>query len=170
MDAPGSAPPRFPPAHADAVRARILDAFRRLDTRILVCSAACGADQMALEAAGALGVTRRVILPFAQARFRQTSVVDRGAEWGEPFDRTMAELGAANAVMTLEGSGDETAAYADANLAILDDAQKLARASGGGVIAMLVAEAEAAYEGMKDSFAQEAKKRGLPIVWIPTKA
>ena len=31
------------------------------------------------------------------------------------------------------------------------------------------AEAEAAYEGMNDSFAAEAKLRGLPIVWISTK-
>ena len=132
----------------------------------LVCSAACGADQLALEAAGSLRVTRRVILPFAESRFRITSVVDRGVEWGAPFDTMMAELRAANAVITLAGAGDEAAAYAAANLAILDDAQALGRAVKAAVVVMLVAEGEAAYEGVEGSFADEAKRRGLPIVSI----
>lgn len=169
IDAPGTTPPRFPGANIDAVRARIRAALERLGAEVLVCSAACGADQLALEAAGSLGLTRRVILPFAESRFRGTSVVDRGVEWGEPFDRMMAELRAANAVVTLAGE-DATASYAAANLVILDDAQALGLAMKAAVVVMLVAEGEAAYEGVEGSFAEEAKRRGLPSVSISTRA
>jgi hypothetical protein len=170
IDAPGTTPPRFPAANVDAVRGRIRAALERLGAEVLVCSAACGADQLALEAAGGLGVTRRVILPFAESRFRVTSVVDRGVEWGEPFDRMMAELRTANAVITLAGLEDATASYAAANLAILDDAQALGQAMKAAVVVMLVAEGEAAYEGVEGSFAEEAKRRGLPSVSISTRA
>jgi hypothetical protein len=135
---------------------------------VLVCSAACGADQVALEAAGVMGLTRRVILPFDESRFRVTSVVDRGVEWGAPFDKMMAELRAANAVITLPGGADDTASYAAANLTILDDAQALARVVKAAVVAVLVAEGEKAYEGAEGSFAEEAKRRGLPTVSIST--
>jgi len=152
------------------VRARIGEALQRLRVGRLICSAACGADQAALEAAGELGIPRRVILPFAEAHFRETSVVDRGAELGPPFDRVMLELKARNAVLTLDyAGGDELAAYTAANEIILDEAQAFGRAADAAVVAVLVAEAEAAYEGMNDSFAAEAKLRGLPIVWISTK-
>ena len=134
---------------------------------MLVCSAACGADQVALEAAGGLGLTRASSLPFDESRFRVTSVVDRGVV-GAPFDRTMAELRAANAVITLPGGADDTASYALANLTILDDAQALARVVKAAVVAVLVAEGEAAYESVENSFAEEAKKRGLPTVSIST--
>jgi len=135
---------------------------------VLVCSAACGADQLALEAAGQLGLTRRVILPFDEPRFRETSVIVRGVDWGAPFDRTMAELRAAKAVITLARGVDDTASYAAANLTILDDAQALARTAKAAVVAMLVAEGAAAYEGVEGSFAEEARRRGLPTVSIST--
>jgi hypothetical protein len=170
IDAPGTTPPRFPAANIDAVRARIRAALERLEAHVLVCSAACGADQLALEAAGSLGVTRRVILPFDESRFRATSVIDRGDEWGAPFDRMMAELHAANAVITLAGTEDATASYAAANLAILDDAQALGRTAKAAVVVMLVAEGDAAYKGVDGSFAEEAKRRGLPSVSISTRA
>jgi hypothetical protein len=142
--------------------------MRRLNARLLVCSAACGADQAALEAAHELGVARRVILPFAESRFRQTSVVDRGEQWGTRFDRTMADLRAAKAVVTLEAGDDEAAAYVTANLVILDQAQEQAREAADDLVAVLVAESPGAYDDAKDSFAEEAKTRGLRIVSIST--
>jgi hypothetical protein len=168
IDVPGTTTPRFPAENVDAVRARIYAALERLGARILVCSAACGADLTALEAAGALSLTRRVFLPFDESRFLQTSVIDRGVEWREPFERMMAALRAENAVVTLEGGEDETASYAAADAAILDEAEALGLATKAAVVVMLVAEAEAAYEGMKGSFAEAAKKRGLAMVSIST--
>ena len=159
IDAPGTTPPRFPAANIDMVRERIRAALERLAAGTLVCSAACGADQLALEVAGALGLRRRVILPFAESKFRQTSVIDRGAEWGAPFDRTMAELRASNGVVTLKDAGSDADSYTAANDVILDEAEALGRAGGAAVVAMLVAERESAYDGIEDSFAHEAKQR-----------
>jgi hypothetical protein len=154
----------------DVVRARIREALRRVNARLLVCSAACGADQAALEAARELGVARRVILPFAESRFRQTSVVDRGEQFGAPFDRTMADLRAENAVVTLDAGDDEAKAYVTANLVILDRAQEQARETADDLVAILVAESPGAYDDAKESFAEEAKARGLRIVSISTQA
>lgn len=168
IDAPGAASPRFPARNVEAVRTRVRSALERLGARILVCSAACGADLAALEAAGDLALMRRVILPFAESRFLRTSVIDRGVEWQEPFERVMAPLRSAHAVVTLEGGEDETESYAAADAAILDEAEALGRSTKTAVVVMVVAEAEAAYDGMHGSFAEAAKRRGLPIVWIST--
>src|SRR3954466_8572785 len=117
IDAPGSDTNRFPKAAVPAVRVRIRDEFTHLGATALVSSAACGADLIALEVAGELGLRRRIVLPFAEARFRETSVVDRGAEWGPVFDRILTEVKATNDVVTLrDGFGDDSAAYLAANV------------------------------------------------------
>jgi hypothetical protein len=153
------------------VRERIGDALKRLQVRQLVCSAACGADQAGLEAAGALGIPRLVILPFDERRFRETSVIDRGGELGPPFDRTMSELRSLDAVRTLDGDfADNQAAYTAANEVILDEADAVGRAAKAAVVAILVAEGDDVYEGVNDSFAEAAKRRGLPIIVISTRA
>ena len=51
-DAPDAANVRFPPANVDIVKERIRRHLERLTARTLVCSAACGADLVALDAAG----------------------------------------------------------------------------------------------------------------------
>ena len=48
---------------------------------VLVCSAACGADLIALQAAGRVSLRRRIVLPFEPSRFRDSSVVDRPGDW-----------------------------------------------------------------------------------------
>jgi hypothetical protein len=136
----------------------------------LVCSAACGADLVALDAADELGIRRRVILPFEEARFRKTSVVDRGAEWGPLFDRIMADLRARNDVVTLEVADGEAAAYAAANTMILDDAQAVAAEAGDDVVAVLVWEGESRGEDdTTEAFGREAHLRGLPVLQVLTR-
>ena len=60
--------------------------------RVLVCSAASGADLLALGVASEMGIRRRVLLPFARALFRETSVADRPGDWGERYDRVLNEV------------------------------------------------------------------------------
>ena len=51
-------------------RSRSVAALLRAERiEALVCSAACGADLIALEAAGALGLRRRVVLPSRPPSF-----------------------------------------------------------------------------------------------------
>ncbi len=130
VDAPGTQPPRFPPGNVPLVRQRLADLLARERAAALVCSAACGADLLALEEAERLGLRRRIVLPFAAERFRETSVVDRPGDWGPVFDRLAAAArGAGDLVVLDAGEGD--AAYAAANEAIIREAQALARRSGG---------------------------------------
>jgi hypothetical protein len=167
-DAPDAANVRFPPANVDIVKERIRRHLERLTARTLVCSAACGADLVALDAAGELGLRRRVVLPFAEGRFRETSVIDRGAEWGALFDRVLAELLAKNDVVTLESVADDAAAYVAANTRILDEAQSAA-ATAEDVVAVLVWEGESRGEDdLTEAFGREARLRGLPVVHVLT--
>lgn len=56
----------------------------------LICSAACGADILALEEAEKLAIPATLVLPFATHIFREISVTDRPGNWGERFDRLVA--------------------------------------------------------------------------------
>jgi hypothetical protein len=69
--------PRFPLEAVPTVRRRLADLLAKERAVALVCSAACGADLVALEEAERLGLRRRIVLPFPPERFRKTSVTDR---------------------------------------------------------------------------------------------
>ena len=92
IDPEPSGQPRFPFRRADAVRGAIAKRLGSAGARALVCSAACGADLLALDAAGELGIRARIVLPFRADRFRETSVLDRPNRefWGSLFDRVTA--------------------------------------------------------------------------------
>jgi hypothetical protein len=83
-----------------------------------VCSAACGADLLALIVAGQLGLHRRVVLPFAPERFRETSVTDRAWDWGLEYDQVIAAVRAENDLVILENAGEVVDAYVRTNLAM----------------------------------------------------
>ena len=82
IDLPEAQVPRFPLENVQEVGRRICEALYEMHAVALVCSAACGADLVALEQAKQLGLRRRIVLPFAPERFRETSVVDRPGDWG----------------------------------------------------------------------------------------
>lgn len=122
IDAPGAVPPRFPLARAAAVKAALAEAFALHGVAELVCSAACGADLLALMAAQELGVRRRIILPFALGAFRRISVVDRPGDWGPFYDRLVADARATGDLIVLDGLPGDEEAYDRANRAIVGEA------------------------------------------------
>ena len=65
IDAPETDPPRFPLENIPMVRQRLVDMLAAERADALVCSAACGADLIALEEAERLGIRRCVVLPFS---------------------------------------------------------------------------------------------------------
>ena len=87
IDAQDSDVQRFPLAEADHIFEKLLRRFRQEHVVRLVCSAACGADILALEAANILMIPTTIVLPFAPYVFRRVSVTDRPGNWGERFDR-----------------------------------------------------------------------------------
>jgi hypothetical protein len=75
------------------------------------------------------------VLPFAPERFRITFVVDRPGDWGEVYDRVIADATGDLAVVP-PVTGDAGDAYQAANVAIIREAEDL---SGPGArIAVIV--------------------------------
>jgi hypothetical protein len=123
IDADGADPQRFPLSQLEEVRQRLHKLFVEERANTIVCSAACGADLVALEEAGKLHVRRRVVLPFSKERFRETSVVDRPGDWGDVYDHVIADVEAKGDLVVLAMTvGDEAGAYQAANEAIIQEA------------------------------------------------
>ena len=153
IDAPDASAARFPLDAVPLVRQRLADVFKQEQAKALVCAAACGADLIALEEAGRLGIRRRIVLPFAPARFRETSVTDRPGDWGGLYDRVIDEVGKAGDVVVLD-VGDGDAAYAAANDAIVREALALCRADTPPCRPVAVVVNEGASRGAGDATEQ----------------
>jgi hypothetical protein len=166
IDAPDAAVPRFPPKHEDVVRQRIRQLFERLRPRSLVSSAACGADIVAQEVAGEMGIGRCVVLPFSPEDFRARSVADRGAAWGLRFDRLMDVV--SGGVIDLSLQREDEDAFTRANEEILDRAEGLAQDTNGLVVAVIVWDGPRGEKDNTQAFASAAKHRGFPLEEVRT--
>jgi hypothetical protein len=137
VDAADAETERFPLRNRERVAHALASALVSAGASTVVSSAACGADLLALEAAGVLGMRRRVVLPFAAERFRAESVTDRPGDWGPLFDAVIADaIARGDLVIVDAGKGDE--AYARTNAAILAEADALAAAGHEGRVALIV--------------------------------
>lgn len=118
--------PCFPLENCANVSQRISKTLLEQQATTLVSSAACGADLLALEAAGQLGIRRHVILPFSCAHFRAVSVTDRPGEWGTLFDQIIRDVAATGDLVLLDEKDNDTIAFIHTNRVILKEAQALA--------------------------------------------
>lgn len=165
IDAKDAKEARFPAENEKLVRERIERWLKGAGARAVVSSAACGADILGLEAAGALGLPRRVVLPFSRDIFRETSVVDRGGDWGRRYDRLMENA----EVVSLDYEGGEDAAYGAVNHAVLDEAMVVAADLEQVVTALLVWNGESrGPDDLTAAFGEAARQRGFPVVEIST--
>lgn len=178
IDAPDAKVSRFPLDMTGVVRKRIKDLFVQKKAERLVCSAACGSDLLALDAAGDLGMQRRVVLPFSPDRFRETSVTDRPGDWGTLFDRIIEEVTATGNLVVLEKTSDDDQAYAAANLAILENAVQMQQdehpspddgAPTSEILAVAVWDGTPRGEGdLTAAFLEEARRLGLDTADVLT--
>ncbi len=176
IDAPDAPVARFPLECSTTVSQRIQELLRTNQATALVSSAACGADLLALDEAGKLGIRRRVILSFEPDRFRSTSVIDRPGDWGTLYDRIISEVEAAGDLVLLDEENADDATFLRANEAILDEAQKLAHEAAleaatetGDLLAVLVWDGKS--RGDQDitvAFREEARARAIPTTEILT--
>ena len=130
VDAEGAVPQRFPFGNVGRVAGEIESTLRAPRASAVVCSAACGADLLAADAAARLDIRVRIVLPFAADRFRDTSVTSRGGDWAPVFDRVLARAAAAGDLVVLAAS-DDYAGYETAAREILNQADALAAAQAG---------------------------------------
>jgi hypothetical protein len=173
VDAVGETSVRFPLECVGIVQERIREVLRRTRARVLVCSAACGADLLAIEAARDLGLDVQVILPASRRKFRLTSVVDRPGDWGEIFDRQMdlAEReGAVHRVKSVKASNYD--GYVSVLKVILDQATGCANRTRKGdpadvpgrITALVVWDGQSyGDQDMTAAFLQQARDRSLSV-------
>ena len=155
IDAKNAKSSRFPPNNLEFVRHALREFFWSTHTDTLVSSAACGADLLALDEAGKLGIRRLVVLPSSPEEFLQSSVNDRPGDWQSIYQRAIAE----SELLVLQSGS-----YAEASTTILDEAAK-----HPPVTAVLVWDGQSRGEGdLSESFGVEAKRRGFPVVTIST--
>jgi hypothetical protein len=168
VDAAGAKPARFPLQNVDLVRTRVRAMLEAQGAKVLVCSAACGADLLALSEAGSLDLRRRIVLPFDRKRFRDTSVMDRPGDWGAEYDRILDDVQAKGDLVMTETTAD-LEEYSAANLAILDEAASLAKQLHYPTCAALVWDgvSRGAHD-ITEQFGIEARKRGLAVIEVKT--
>lgn len=156
--------PRFPLENSALVALRIAQLFSNISAKRLVCSAACGADLLAIEVALHLGLRDvTVVLPFPPEEFRRVSVIDRPGPWGALFD---ALLGSdALKLDSLDLGLEATDAFEKTNLHILEHA----RTAPLPVCACIVSEGKAR-DGIDHTFSlqQAASAMGWPVHSVST--
>src|SRR5687767_4455542 len=124
IDAPASKE-RFPLRNVETVERRTLAYLRAHEARRLVCSAACGADLLALRAAQTMrGVIRTIVLPFGVETFRLTSVIDRPGDWSDLYTELVSDAGRTGNLVVLGLSPGNKAAYAAATDRIVEEAAR----------------------------------------------
>jgi hypothetical protein len=168
VDAPDATVERFPPRNVPLVRDAILAFLKSRNPHAAIAAAACGADLLFLEAAGKLGIRRQILIPGSKESFRESSVVDRPGDWGELYDRIIAEVEATGRLRTLDvPKGQE--GYLAANAALLDAASSAATARGTHPLALVIWNGESrGDDDVTAQFRTEAGKRGFPVEDILT--
>ena len=169
IDAPKAAPKRFPAETADMVKQQIHNFLKENHVNAVICAAACGADILALEAAAELGLRRRIILPYDKKSFRASSVADRNGDWGERFDRIVAEVEQHGDLIEYFYDKDQEDAYFATNHDILDEAEEVATAAKQELVALVVWDGESrGDDDVTAHFLEEAKRRDLNVTEILT--
>ena len=168
VDSPDAKTSRFPLENVHRVRTRLRALLEECGATVVVSSAACGADLIALSEAGKLGLRRKVVLPFERKRFRETSVTDRPGEWGTIYDQVLDAVDAAGDLVVLQNSSDDEA-YAAANGAILKEAVALAKAVNESAIAVLIWDGVSRGDhDLTEEFAARARDCGLAVTEVQT--
>lgn len=170
IDGPGSKPERFPLRNVDKVRGQLRVRFTAKDIQALVCSAACGADLIALDIARELGIRFRIILPFEPEEFRSRSVIDRPGQWGPIFDAVVQAAVGDNEIVVLDSAEAEANPFEAATRKIIEEAEKLASAfDREKPIAIAVWDGiEKNEDDQTAEFINLAGSRGMHVIEIPT--
>jgi hypothetical protein len=154
---------RFSPAleSVNRVRHRIRAFLISQGSVALVSSAACGADLLGQQEAGALGLRRKIVLPFGVAKFRSSSVTDRPGDWGALYDAVVNDLKAGGDLIILRPKED--------NHRIIAEAQALASQLQHPVTAVRIWEGQSRGEDdITEEFGDCALKAGIPVMEILT--
>lgn len=124
IDSKDSGKKRFPLTEAENVAKKLFQHFQNEKVKHLFCSAACGADIIAIEVANELGIPCTIVIPFTRKIFKKTSVLDRPGDWGDRFDRLINTVQENNKLIQLGFNPDDVTAFSKTNSWILSNALK----------------------------------------------
>jgi hypothetical protein len=159
---------RFPLANVELVRMRIRAMLLEQAASVLVSSAACGADLIALVEANSLGLTSRIVLPSSREQFRQRSVIDRPGNWGPIYDQVLNSAVAQNNLILMKQVPPKPD-YFLGSQAILNEAAAFAAKLGTSARAALVWNGVSRGErDVTEAFGEEARKLGMSVVEVST--
>lgn len=127
---------RFPEQAVPSVKSVLRNFFLKERVTHLISSGACGADLVAQQLAMELAIRQTLILPFDKESFRNTSVTDRGGDWGNIYDAILAQGNEKCTITVLEFAADDSAAYANTNLELIRVAKKLTSDSNEPLMAL----------------------------------
>jgi len=164
VDAPDAQSPRFRPSKVSEVSRRIRELLHKQNPLAVVCSAACGADLLLLQAAGEMHIEQVVLLLSEPEAFRKSSVTDHPGNWGELYDQVLK-----TARVEILGLPEGQEGYLETNRKLLDRGQQLARED------RVPAEALVIWNGISRGpddvtahFLHEAKSRKMTVLEIST--
>lgn len=162
---------RFPLNKVIEVRKWLENYYRVHNVASIVCSAACGADLIALDIAGRMGIERWVILPTMPSIFKINSVSDRPGDWGDLYDTIINQLVIEERLVILHLDPDDDATYTITNTEIIHQSMVLASGikSGHSLKALVLWEGQARSE--KDitfDFIEKAKQNNIVVDEIRT--
>lgn len=166
IDSPTQTTHRFPLSNVAPVRNRLLGLLEAERVQHLICSAACGADLVALQLAMQLKIPYQIILPFPIESFREKSVVDRPGDWGGAFDQVIANA-ATNSITVLSTSEKEQEAYRAVTAEII----RLAVESSTNLEPIAIAVWDGIPHGEEDAsadFVRLAKAAMIPVLMVQT--
>ena len=168
IDALDAREPRFPLPNVELVRMRIRSMLQARKASVLVSSAACGSDLIALVEANSLGLTCRIVLPSNREEFRQRSVADRPGDWGSIYDQVIDRACATDDLIQMNQSTLKPD-YFLGTQAILNEAVATAGRLGIPAGAALVWNGSSRDgNDVTEKFGDEARKRGMSVVEVST--
>jgi hypothetical protein len=165
---------RFPSSNVEVVRSRLSAKLQANRVEVLVSSAACGADLLALDAANDLGLESLIILPFDMSEFRSRSVTDRpGGEtfWGPLFDRLLSPRPRMQ-LLVLDGSASQPdQAFTAVNERLVSDVLLIAEKTARSPLAIVAWDCVPRPAGTLDltvHFRAAAEAGGIPVIDVAT--
>lgn len=159
-DLPDAAQQRLPQRAEDPLRRRIEGLLHDLGPRLAVGAAATGSDIIIAEAALAVGVPVRIVLPFAREAFEQTSLHARDRRWRERFT---ALLDAAGPAVTCGLDPADPRVFEQHNQVLLERAAAWA-GPREPVHALAIRPGAGTARSTTDDFAERCHRMAIPLL------
>ena len=162
---------RFPLNRVEHVKKKLTRFFIQRQVTLVVASAACGADLLALSVAREMSIRYKIILPFPREIFRATSVSDCAGKWNDLFDELIQYNN--GHITVLDYQQNDQRAYEKTNEQIIQEvlSAKNSKSTGSGdeIAALVVWDGRAKSENdVTFHFMNEASKKKIRIYQILT--